>query len=217
MEPAIAAGTGIVIVFINALSGTAGFIRQHRVLFRIGGYIAVGALPGSLIGIWILHYFNSDYFFIVFSIILILLGVFLLYKNLPFSKAKPFTDSYKSFDFYKKQIIQFLCLGFIMGIFSSYLGIGGGWMLVPILIYIFKIPAHYATATSIFSLLIYSSYSVLAQIIYQSVDWGVVVWGTVGIIIDSQIGVIVSNKISSKIIMQMLSILLIVMGVRMIF
>src|SRR5699024_7827582 len=100
---------------------------------------------------------------------------------------------------------------------SSYLGIGGGWLLVPILIYVFKFSTHFATATSIFSLFIYSFYGVITQFFYNSIDWVIVFWGAIGIIIGSQIGVTIAKKISGKVIMQLLSILLIIIGIRMYF
>src|SRR5699024_9072135 len=110
-----------------------------------------------------------------------------------------------------------LPIGLLMGLFSSYLGIGGGWLLVPILVYFFKFPTHYATATSIFSLGIYSSYGVISQIFYNSINWTAVIWGAIGIVIGSQIVVIIAQKISGRVVMQMLSILLILIGFRMYF
>lgn len=113
--------------------------------------------------------------------------------------------------------LQLLPLGLLMGVLSSYLGIGGGWLLVPILIYVFKFPAHLATATSIFSLSIYSFYGVISQFFLNNIDWSVVLWGGIGITIGSQLGVKLSQNVSGKLIMQMLSILLTIIGIRMFF
>ena len=228
MEPAIAAGSGLVIVLINAMSGVTGYAKQHKINYRIGIFIGIGALPGSLLGIWLLQVYASDYFYIVFATILMLLGIFLFAKNLPFGQSIKETENQMGVthsgltynDQENKILIKakwLIPLGFLMGVLSSYLGIGGGWLLVPILIYLFKIPTHFATATSIFSLCIYSSFGVISQIIYQNIDWSVVIWGGIGIIIGSQIAVLLAQKIPGKIIIQMLSFLLIVIGFRMYF
>lgn len=243
MDPVTAAAAGIVIVLINSFSGTIGYVRQQRIDYRTGIFIAIGALPGSLLGIWLLHIYSSHYFYVIFATVLVTLGIFLFFKNTRIKKnnSKVYEHSEQvgiqntivnssprielgSTDMkkqeYKKGNIDIkwlLPLGLVMGILSSYLGIGGGWLLVPILIYFFKFPTHVATATSIFSLLIYSFYGVVSHLFYNNIDWIVVLWGGVGIIIGSQIGVKLSRHIPGKIIMQMLSFLLIVIGIRMYF
>src|SRR5699024_1064266 len=201
VKPAIAAGSGLVIVLINALSGTIGYAKHQTIDYKTGIIIAISALPGSLFGVWALHIYESKYFYFIFATILILLGLFLLVKNIKVSSIKETKKSEKKY-LKKKWLIP---LGLIMGVLSSYLGIGGGWLLVPILIYIFRFSTHFATATSIFSLSIYSTYGVVSQIFYDSIDWKVVLWGGLGIVIGSQIGVKVSQKISGKVIIGLLS------------
>src|SRR5699024_6265671 len=225
MNPSIAAGTGLVIVLINSISAVSGYASQKKICYKTGILIAIGALPGSLVGIWFLHIYSSRYFFIIFAVVLMSLVLFLFFQNSPFIKKKlkhnNKTASFKPNVKLKKETYfngkLFLPIGLLMGFFSSYLGIGGGWLLVPILVYFFKYPTHYATATSIFSLGIYSSYGVISQIFYNSINWTAVIWGAIGIVVGSQIGVRIAQKISGRLVMQMLSILLVLIGLRMYF
>ncbi|MFC4802181.1 sulfite exporter TauE/SafE family protein [Neobacillus sp. GCM10023253] len=238
MEPAIAAGSGLIIVLINSLSGVVGYAKQEKIQYRTGLTLAIGALPGSFLGVWLLQLYSSSYFYVIFATLLVGLGIFLFTKNLPdkLKRHQP-SDGYAyiavsasggnagSFDTevikdekesqsLKKWLIP---LGLVIGILSSYLGIGGGWLLVPILIYVFKVPTHNAAATSIFSLCLYSTIGVMAQLFYGHVDWPAVIFGGIGVIVGSQIGVLLSQKIPGKVIIQMLSVLLIFIGVRMYF
>lgn len=246
MDPALASGSGLVIVLINSLSGVLGYAKQKKIYFKIGLTIGISALPGSLLGVWLLQSYSSQYFYVVFATILVALGLFLFSKNSPFanklkkqqvvretdsvsySQAVPTLEGSDPIDNGQPKssltetspILQekwLIPLGFIMGILSSYLGIGGGWLLVPILIYLFKVSTHKATATSIFSLCLYSSVGVISQLFYSSIDWMTVVWGGIGVIIGSQFGVILAQRIPGRVIIQMLSILLLVIGVRMYF
>ena len=238
VEPTIAAGTGLVIVLMNSLSGVVGYSKQKRIDYRTGILLSIGAFPGSFLGVWLLQMYASSSFYILFASLLVILGVFLIVKNTRVEKksglqdsknvsnqvaatteqshsenSKPLADEPKS-----RLLAKYLLpLGLIMGIFSSYLGIGGGWLLVPILIYIFRMPTHNATATSIFSLCLYTSVGVILQIINGNVDWSYVLYGGLGIVVGSQLGVRLSQKIPSRVIMQMLSVLLIVIGFRMYF
>lgn len=238
MEPAIAAGSGLMIVLINSLSGVIGYAKQGKIQYRTGLIIGIGALPGSFLGVWLLQIYSSSYFYVIFATLLVGLGIFLLTKNLPdkFKKHIP-SKSYayvavsatgENAGFLQKEVIEdekesqslkkrLIPLGLVIGILSSYLGIGGGWLLVPILIYVFKVPAHNAAATSIFSLCLYSTIGVIAQLFYGHVDWTAVIFGGIGVIIGSQIGVLLSLKIPGKVIIRMLSVLLIFIGFRMYF
>ncbi|QDP39182.1 sulfite exporter TauE/SafE family protein [Radiobacillus deserti] len=232
MNPAIAAGSGLVIVLINSISGIIGYAKQKKIHYKTGLTIGISALPGSIFGVWLLQVYSSQFFYIVFATILVALGTFLFTKNSPFArKAKTKesngvregeelssvnTDSVEN-SLRPLQSKWFIPLGLLMGVLSSYLGIGGGWLLVPILIYVFKVSTHYATATSIFALCLYSSVGVISQLFYSSIDWMTVIWGGIGVIIGSQLGVLLSQKLPGKVILQMLSILLIIIGGRMYF
>ena len=185
-----------------------GYAKKKKIKYQIGLSIGIGALPGSIIGVWLLQLYSSSYFYVIFSTILVSLGILLFLKNLPkkFKKHVPIEEynyeaaassegnngSHHSIvggdkkdghsKFMKKWLIP---LGILIGILSSYLGIGGGWLLVPILIYVFRVPAHFATATSIFSLCLYSTIGVLLQIFYGNIDWTAVIFGGMGVIVVS--------------------------------
>lgn len=219
MNPITAAGSGLVIVLINAFAGTLGYASQRKVKYKLSLTIGISAIPGALIGVWLLQQYSSQYFPVIFATILVALGLFLLYKNFALiNKAtKKMQHSKHKIDEKSPSHKWLIPLGFIMGILSSYLGIGGGWLLVPILVYIFKVPPQHAAATSILSLFIYSFVGVGFQFYYNNIDWLIVTFGGIGVILGSNIGVYLSNRIPGKIVMQLLSLLLIVLGVRMYF
>lgn len=220
MDPIIAAGSGLVIVLINASSGVLGYRKAEKIKYDIALTIGISAIPGALLGVWLLQQYASNYFHIIFATLLVALGAFLFYKNVPFKEKhlarkeahqraiKPKTQIHKGW---------LIPLGLLMGVLSSYLGIGGGWLLVPILVYIFHIPPQYAAATSMLSLFIYSTVGVGYQLYYANIDWLVVFFGGIGVILGSNIGVYIANRIPGKVVMQMLSFLLIIIGVRMYF
>lgn len=160
---------------------------------------------------------KTNLFYIVFALMLTVLGMFLLVKTLPFLNKKKTKITNVSENVKKSFSYWFIPLGFFMGILSNYLGIGGGWLLVPILIYIFKIPSKEAASTSIFSLCIYTTVGAITQISIGNIDWLIVIIGSIGISIGAKIGLKIAEIIPEKLIMQLLSIVLIVMGIRMFF
>ncbi|MBE3554648.1 MAG: sulfite exporter TauE/SafE family protein [Thermicanus sp.] len=254
-DPPVAAGTGLVVVLINALSGMIGYIHQKRVDYRFGGILSLAAIPGTFLGVWLSRVVTGHAFFLTFSIMLISLGIFLLVKKEPKSKGEQVKEGSfgeEAFPFSLREEVAvtrsegsmayvsvnagegevpadvslqngekvssgkawwkgsfrrtewaLLGTGFILGIISSFFGIGGGWLMVPILIYLFRLSPHVATATSVFSLSIYSLVGVFIHGVEGNIDWMTVLWGGLGVIGGSQFGVYLSRKLSGRLIIQM--------------
>ncbi|MEC0281268.1 sulfite exporter TauE/SafE family protein [Terribacillus saccharophilus] len=235
LDPAVAAASGLVTVLINSLSGVFGYAKQEKIQYRTGLTIGIGAFPGSILGVMLLQLYASSSFTVILASLLVGLGLFLFWKNSSFLKKKAHVPVHERDSISEQYAAEaaiaavpertavapksvFLVpLGFLMGILSSYLGIGGGWLLVPVLIYVFKVPTHNATATSIFSLTLYSAVGVVSQLFYGQIDWSIVLFGGIGVIIGSQLGVYLSKLLPGKVVIQMLSVLLVAIGIRMYF
>lgn len=104
-----------------------------------------------------------------------------------------------------------------MGILSNYLGIGGGWLIVPILIYTFKMSPKQAASTSVYSLLIYTTIGATTQVFEGNINWIIIIIGGIGISIGANIGLYIAKKIPENLIMKLLSVVLIIMGIKMFF
>lgn len=231
VTPTIAAGTGLAVVWINSISGVHGYIKQKRIDYKLGLLLAIGALPGTFLGVWFANISSSSVFFIIFSVMLIGLGIFMLLVKEPKPKKGEQLSEVRagleevgaSIDvkgatiteiIFRKSTVYLLLTGVLMGIVSSFFGIGGGWLLVPILIYLYRINPHIATATSIFALCIYSTVGVLINVVNHNIDWVLVLLGGVGMAIGAQLGVHLSKRLSGPIIIRLLSIILIVVGIN---
>ncbi|ASN06823.1 sulfite exporter TauE/SafE family protein [Virgibacillus necropolis] len=241
LSPQVAAGTGLTVVLLNALSGVVGYVRQKRIDYHLGFTLSIGAVPGTFLGVLLAKIIPSQSFYWIFATLLVALGVFLLLKKEPKSKAETAVsmddiatrgkdsvslngdqakDTKNPSHEEKKEIktkILILFTGVLLGTVSSFFGIGGGWLMVPILVYLFRVIPRYATATSIFALCLYSLVGVVIYLFQGNIYWTAVLWGGLGVITGAQIGVYLSNRISGKMIIQMLSILLIGVGIKLFF
>lgn len=224
LPPSIAAGTGLAVVWLNSISGIYGYYKEKRIDYKLGIVLSVGALPGTIAGVFLGESSSSGMFYIIFASMLICLGIFLFIKKPPAeSKNELHTREVSaSLDketeqrsvLFTRETISILLTGVLLGVVSSYLGIGGGWLLVPILIYLYKVSPRIATATSIFSLCLYTSFGMIIQIFEQHIHWSALFFGGVGVIIGAQLGVYLSSKLSGQMIVKMLSILLIGVGLK---
>ena len=212
MPPEIAAGTGLVVVMVNALSGISSFIRDKRIEYFLSIFILIGALPGSFIGVRLAEILPAETFYAAFGVMLLVLSGFLFWKN----SGKQGEGTGKEPVVLTTPVkISLVLVGIMMGIVSTFFGIGGGWLMVPILIYIYRVTPYRATATSIFSLCLYSIAGVMIHMSSGHVDWPVAIWGGIGAMLGAQVGVFISRRIPGKVTIQLLSVLLLVIGVKM--
>src|SRR4051812_4111436 len=63
--PAQSAGTGLAVVFLNAVSGTLSYAHQKRIDYRAGLLFAVATLPGAISGAFLARLFSGHTFNIV--------------------------------------------------------------------------------------------------------------------------------------------------------
>src|SRR5699024_12573434 len=95
--------------------------------------------------------------------------------------------------------VSLILVGIVMGVVSTFFSIGGGWLMVPILIYLYRVAPHRATATSLFALSLYSIIGVMLHVYNGHVDWSAAGWGGVGAWLGAQIGVFVSNSMHGEV------------------
>ena len=85
-------------------------------------------------------------------------------------------------------------LGFGVGVLSGLLGIGGGFIMCPSLIYLFGIPTNVAVGTDLFQIIFTSGYGGLTHFIKGNVDLVLVGCMLCGSLAGSQIGAVLHKR-----------------------
>lgn len=235
ISPAQATGTSLAVVFFNALSGTYSYWRQRRIDLRTGLLFGLATVPGALIGTFLSRYFESRPFYVAFGLFLIAIAVFLNVRPDPkgahtgtvapgASRSLPrgwatrhIVDREGEVFDYAFNMIGGVALSVAVGFLSSILGIGGGIVHVPAMVYLFAFPAHLATATSHFVLVISSGVATVSNIAQGNVRWTQMIGLTLGAIPGAQIGARLSRRVQGKWILRTLSVALVVVGARLLF
>ena len=235
ISPAEAAGTSLAVVFFNALSGTASYVRQGRVDFWTGNRFALATIPGSIIGAYISNLFSSRPFYVVFGLFLIAIAAFLSLRPDPRKAAsaplapgempvlprgwvrRTVTDRHGDTFAYAYNFWGGIALSFVVGFLSSILGIGGGIIHVPALIFLFAFPAHIATATSHYILVISALVGALSHLASGDIRWIPMIGLSIGVIPGAQIGARLSSRLQGKWIVRGLAFALAVVGLRLLF
>jgi len=215
LNPQLAIGTSLFVIVFNAFSGTLAYARYKRIQYSIGLLMIIYSIPGIILGAYISNFFNNMIFKIVFSIALILIAINLLIKKNTSLKHKD--DSFTPIKLNRHKIIILLFIGLLTGFISGFLGIGGGVIHVPVLIYFLGMPVHLATATSHFILLNTALLSVIPHAIMNHIDYSKGFLLGSGALIGAQIGAYISSKISSRLIIIILSSILIIVAIKLLW
>lgn len=206
------AGTSLVVVMANAMSGTLAYIRQKRVLFSAAVPFAIATLPGAVLGSWIVNKFSTPMLDLYFGIFLLLMSI-IMYWNSTHKPVSNIMELPKDFQYNRTLgIVASLGVGFLSSIF----GIGGGVIHVPLMIYLLGFPVHVATATSHFVLACSSAFGVISHFMLDHIIWIPAICISIGAAIGAQIGAKLSKKTKSKVILMLLSLAMFALGIRLI-
>lgn len=229
-SPEVITAISMAVVSVNAISGTFAYARSGRVDYKAGITFALFTIPGSVLGVYTVQYIPQKLFNIIFGILLLLLSIYLFYKNRNtiFTKANPVAEKgYKQRVITDKNGVMYAysyngklgnLISVVVGYISPLLGIGGGIIHVPAMVNLLKFPVHIATATSHFILAVMTTVSVLIHAFNGTYDnpatVKMILLLALGVVPGAQVGALLSHKIKGTLIIKSLAVCLILVGIR---
>lgn len=211
-------GTSLAVVFFNALSGSSAYMRQHRVDLRSGLIFAAAILPSTVFGAWLSGYLNTTILSAVAGILLIASSIFILLspvKKIHQEEGNP-KRTLKDRDghtfSYSPRIGLGILFSMLIGVTYGLLGIGGGIILVPLMVFILGFPAHIATATSQFILVISAFFGAGSHLVLGNILFIPALMMVIGAIPGAQLGAIIAKKMAAGAITHLLIAAMLILG-----
>lgn len=220
IPPAIAVGTQTSQMVASSTAGVLGHLKKSHVDVKIGLFMLMGGMVGSVLGTGIFALLKSlgqiDFAISLFYIILLgIIGVLMLSESIksmffksdcvkktfhsqrtaPITGNLPLKIRFPRSNLYVSVFVP-VGLGFVGGILVSVLGIGGGFLLVPAMIYILGMPTLLVVGTSLFQMIFTTAFStIMHATVNQAVDIVLALVLIVGGVIGAQFGVLFSRFI----------------------
>lgn len=220
IPPAVAVGTQGSQLVASGVSGVMGYWRRKHVDFMIGTVMLVGGILGSLVGVaffQLIRYMGQIDFIISILYIVLLgsIGIMMLFESVfsvvkkntmrsEFNRLKspslisrlPYKMRFPRSKLYISVFVP-VGIGFVSGFLVSTMGVGGGFLLVPAMIYILGMPALLVAGTSLFQIIFTSAFAtIMHATVSQSVDILLAIILILGGVIGAQFGVLASKKVT---------------------
>ena len=217
IPPSTAVGTESVQILGSSVSGAIAHSRKKNIDYEIGIFLLIGGIFGSTVGVIIFNFLkesgNIDLIInILYVIFLATIGFLMLIESTFSLINKDKTTSTRKK--YKRTFLDYLpfklkfrgskiyisiflpiFVGIIVGFLSALMGVGGGFIMVPAMIYLFRMNTVIAIGTSLFQIVFVTlNVSILQATYNQSVDLILAIFLLIGGVIGAQYG----SKFTSK-------------------
>ena len=227
-SPQTVTAISLTAVFFNAASGTTAYLRQGRVDLRSGSVFAAAAIPGAIGGALLTGIVSRRLFDALMGAVLALLAVWLLsgdrWRPHPPHRGvrrRLLRDRQGLLYEYEVPVWRGALYSLGVGFVSSFLGIGGGVIHVPLLVRALGFPTHVATATSHYVLAWMAGVGTITHAVNGSFAGGVGLRRaaslSVGVVVGAQAGAHVSQRFHGKHIEWALATALVALAARLLF
>lgn len=214
-SPAYAAGTSLVLIVANSASGAFTYFLHKRIHLKIGLLIALGGIPSSILGAILSLHIPARIFDAILAILLIVVAVDMAWNAERRMAGRP--ESQRVHEIKGMSYRAALGLGFVVGLFLSLFGLGGGIILVPAFLYFSELPAHAISATSHFAILLTSPAGLITHILQHDVIGRDVLPLVAGGLLGGPIGARLSLRLRSPQLLIVVAIALVVAAITLVW
>ncbi|MFL6759624.1 sulfite exporter TauE/SafE family protein [Sphingomonas sp.] len=239
IPPTVAVASATTQITGASVSGAMVHMRRGGVDLKMGGVMIVGGLAGSFVGAALFRLLQSTGqidVVIGFLYVLILgwIGILMLldslkslgYIRVPEPNARrprhnrwvaslPYRWRFHSSGIYISPVAP-LALGFLAGILTVFLGIGGGFILIPAMIYLLGMPARVVIGTSLIMILAVSAATTMVHALTtRAVDIVLAGLLLVGGVVGAQYGALLTLRIKPDLLRLALGIIILLVALRM--
>jgi uncharacterized protein len=239
IPPTVAAASAASQVTGASVSGALAHWKRDGVDPRMGAVLVAGGAVGSVTGAWLLRFLQglgqSDTVIAVLYVVLLgSIGTMMArdaWAAIQASRAGQKPPARKRrhhplvatlplrWRFYKSGLylspLAPLALGFVSGILTVLLGVGGGFLMVPAMIYLFGMAARVVVGTSLFQILFVTAITTIVQALTtQAVDIVLATLLLIGSVIGAQLGARFAQRLPPDWLRLALAVIVLLVAVR---
>ena len=224
IPPTVAAASDANQIVAASSSGTFAHWRLGNVDFKMGIILIIGGVAGGSAGVQLIKVLraagNADFFIkITYVVMLAIIGSYMFqesWQNLRRRKVLKVESARETKSWFGRLTeslpfrVEFsksgitisvfipLLLGVLVGVLSALMGVGGGFIMVPVMVYLLRMPMHVVVGTSLLQVLFTCINVTFMQAYYNhTVDLVIAVLLLLGSTTGAQVGARISNRMKA--------------------
>jgi len=242
IPPTVAAASDSNQIVGASTSGTLAHYRLGNVDFKMGILLLIGGVIGGTMGVQIIkilrHLGNADFLIkVTYVLMLGFVGFYMFIESLQALKKNKVTvvtakkeSKYARLvnqlpwqvDFDKSgirlSILMPLVLGTFVGVLAAIMGVGGGFIMVPVMVYLLRMPMHVVVGTSLFQILFTCiDVTIMQAYTNHTVDFILALILLLGSTLGAQFGAKISKRLKGDQLKIFLASLVLLVMVKMLF
>lgn len=242
IPPTVAAASDSNQIVGASTSGTLAHYRMGNVDFKMGILLLIGGVLGGTLGVHLIkvlrHMGNADFLIqITYVVMLGFVGAYMFVESLQGLKgAQPVVVTAKKESGYARFVkrlpwkVQFeksgielsvlmpLVLGVFVGILAAIMGVGGGFIMVPVMVYLLRMPMHVVVGTSLFQILFTCvNVTIMQANTNHTVDFVLALILLIGSTLGAQFGAKISRRLRGDQLKIILASLVLLVMAKMLF
>ena len=222
VPPVVAVATEANQIVASSVSGVLAHWRRGNVDFKMGFVLLVGGLLGSTIGVWLFKLLRDigqiDLVIkLSFVVFLGIIGALMAIESIRAIRRNrtsvgqrrklhqhnwlhglPFKMRFRRSKLYISALLP-AAIGFVVGILAAIMGVGGGFFMVPAMIYVLGMPTSVVVGTSLFQIIFVTANVTFLQAYQnQTVDIVLALLLMTGGVVGAQIGTRIGGRLKGE-------------------
>ena len=239
VPPTVAVGTGTNLIVASSVSGMMAHWRRGNVDFRMGALLFSGGIGGSWLGVSLFKALREagqidlviSLFYVVF---LTIVGGLMGFESVRAALRRnarrrrkahqhnwfhglPLKLRFRRSKLYVSALPPVI-VGFLMGLLAAFMGVGGGFIMIPVMIYLIGMPTSVVVGTSLFVIVVVSTVSSFAHAVQNhNVDIILALLLALGAVIGAQYGSRFGQRIQGEYLRGLLAVMVLAVGGRLLY
>lgn len=240
IPPTVAVASEANQILASSISGGMAHFQKRGVDIRMGCVLLAGGLLGSAVGVQLYAVMREigqiDLMIsLCYVVFLGVIGLLMMIESIRAIHARqigrhiparrpgqhnwihglPFKMRFKVSHLYTS-IIPPILIGFFVGILAAIMGVGGGFIMVPAMIYLLRMPTNVVIGTSLFQIIFVSAaVTIMHAVKNQTVDVVLATILIIGGVMGAQMGARIGQKLRGEQLRALLALIVLGVGLKM--
>lgn len=199
-----AIATSLLVVGVASVAAVISHARAGRVLWRTAGLFGAAGMVGAYAGGWLARFIPASVLLLGFAGMMLATAIAMLRSR----GASEDSDAPPA----RRRIVRILIDGLAVGLVTGLVGAGGGFLVVPALVLLGRLPFKTAVGTSLVVIAMKSFAGLAGYLGHVSIDWGLGASLAGVAAVGTLLGGLIMNRVPQRALRQVFAWFVIVMA-----